>query len=526
MLGKIWNWCKKHSKKIAVGAGALPVIPQIIDRCMKIAEKDKPVRDRTLKYVGIAVLVAGGGYCLYKYGKWLDKEQDHKHKRDEIDAKAKAKAKADSDVIKTRNESKAEEDIKVIKARNEANILQYREKTEIDIEKYKRMKAINTNSEAKALKSAVSYSSSDANSNIDLSGHSYSELFHCSTIDCSYWIVDGYMKVGLVNLIVAGSNVGKSNLMVQIALAVAKGIRPEFLPDTCKASMKLKVFYYRIEDFSSELKGKYGDGTVLCNSGIIWYLTKDLPEFTMAGFFIHLKKLAEQLTEDALVCIDPATKFADFDFAKFIRGVEGAMHIAKAREVTMTIAGVAHLDEIKDWTLLTNCDIKGGDKGIQQAGSVTAIRRERTDVETYRFLQCLKEPKGHPKPFKGEVLVCKAKDEDIDGNKYLHYQYDCVKPVTEALPLKPKAAPNSVEISTVQPTSPQFDNTTNNLPEWKGKLPLEQAMQMKEDYKLGLAGSGLKQMAKKHGLKYEMDVKRELEKLDKYLQEQKGEIEQ
>ena len=123
MSGEIWNWCKKHSKKIAVGAGALPFIPPIIDSCIKIAEKDKPVRDRTLKYFGIGVLVVGGGYCLCKFWRRFDKKQDHEHKCDEIDAKAEA-------------------DIKVIKARAEANMMQHREKAEIDIEKHERMKAI------------------------------------------------------------------------------------------------------------------------------------------------------------------------------------------------------------------------------------------------------------------------------------------------------------------------------------------------------------------------------------------------
>ena len=83
------------------------------------------------------------------------------------------------------------------------------------------------------------------------------------------------------------------------------------------------------------------------------------------------------------------------------------MAIAKKRNVTMTIVASAHIDEIKDWTLLSNCDIQGGDTGLQQAGSVTAIRRERTNLEQFRFLQSLKEPKGSPKPFNGDVLVCK-----------------------------------------------------------------------------------------------------------------------
>ena len=69
-------------------------------------------------------------------------------------------------------------------------------------------------------------------------------------------IVDGYSKPGQITLLTAGSGMGKSSLLAQIALSVAEGERPEFLPDSCHASLKQDVVYYRIEDFPDELEGK------------------------------------------------------------------------------------------------------------------------------------------------------------------------------------------------------------------------------------------------------------------------------
>jgi len=287
-------------------------------------------------------------------------------------------------------------------------------------------------------------SESVAGSDVDCKGHSSADLFNRPREDNSKWVVDGYMKVDQVNLVVAGGGVGKTNVMVQIALAVAKGTRPEFLPTDCSASVMLNVVYYRLEDFSDELEGKYGDGKVLCDSGIKWFLPEDLPSLTLGGFTEHLKTLAATLTEDTLVCIDPATKLDGYKHTEFVKGVEEAKAIAKSRNITMTPVASIHLDEIKDWTVLTNCDIKGGDKGLQQAGSVTAVRRERTDVEKYRFLQSLKEPKGSPKPFNGDVLVMKKVHEQLDGNnKYLHYEFDSIKPEVMARPEKPKLQNNT-----------------------------------------------------------------------------------
>lgn len=265
------------------------------------------------------------------------------------------------------------------------------------------------------------------------------ELFGRKPSGPTKWLVHGYMKPGLVNLLVGGSSVAKSVFMCQSALAVIRGSRPEFLPEDCSESLKQPVIYYRLEDFEDELQGKYGDGKIFRETDIHWFLPKDLPYYTLAGFLTHLKALAKQIEEDTVVFIDPATKLDGYKHKTFIKGVEEAMRIAKKRGHNLTPVASIHLDEIKDWLVLSNCDITGGDKAIQQAGSVTALRKERTGEE-YRYLQCLKEPKGSPKPFNGEVLVMKMVDAQLDeSNHYLHYEYCTTKPEPQARPLKPKA---------------------------------------------------------------------------------------
>lgn len=269
-------------------------------------------------------------------------------------------------------------------------------------------------------------------------GRSSANLFNRSYTDTKNWIVDGYMRRDLINLLVAGGGVGKSILLVEIARAVDAGNRPEFLPDTCENSVRLAVVYYRMEDFPGELEGKYGKGKILLDTNITWVLPEDLESNDLDAFLNDLKRLASNLTEDTLVCVDPATKFDDYKHKEFISGAEEAQRIASIRGFSLTLLASIHLDEINDWAVLTNCDIKGGDKGLQLAGSVTAFRRERTG-ENFRFLQSLKEPKGSPKPFNGDALVVKAVEERIDEeNKYLHYEYDCIKKEVEARPMKPK----------------------------------------------------------------------------------------
>lgn len=270
-----------------------------------------------------------------------------------------------------------------------------------------------------------------------------SELFnHGQRVEETKWIVDGYMKVGLVNLVVAGSDAGKSTLITEIALAVSKGSKPEFLPETCRDSVSLPVVFYRLEDYAGDLEGMYGSGIIFDGANIKWVLPEDLPEYNLEGCLNHLKAFAAQITEDTLVCIDPATKLDGYAHEKFIKGIEEAMRIAGAKGYTLTALASIHLDEIKPWSALTNCDIKGGDKALQQAGSVTALRVERNPDDAHRYLQCLKAPKGSPKPYSegNNVLVMKKVLATIDeSNTYLHFVYDCIKPEKQARPLRPKA---------------------------------------------------------------------------------------
>ena len=254
------------------------------------------------------------------------------------------------------------------------------------------------------------------------------------------WIVDGYAKPGQITMIVAGADVGKSSLLTQTAKAVAKGVRPEYLPDSCSASLKQDVVYYRIEDFPDELEGKYGAGEVLKVENLLWVLPEDLGVISLTSFLAHVKRLANTLKRDTLVCADPVTKLDGYRHEECIKGLEEAQRIAMENGVTLSFIVAAHHDEIKDWKHLTTEDIKGGDKGVQQAGSVIALRMEGTPGGNHRFIQCLKAPKGHAMPFPEGVLVCKYVKSKLDNdNWYLHFEYVEIKPETDARPEKAKA---------------------------------------------------------------------------------------
>ncbi len=254
------------------------------------------------------------------------------------------------------------------------------------------------------------------------------------------WIVDGYAKPGQITMLVAGADVGKSSLLTQTALAVAKGIRPEYLPDDCSASLKQDVVYYRIEDFPDELEGKYGQGKVFMGANIKWVLPEDLGGTSLNVFLDHVKLLAKTLECDTLVCIDPATKLDGYRHEACIKGLEEAQRTAMENGVTLSFIVAAHHNEIDDWKHLTTEDIKGGDKGVQQAGSVIALRMEGTAGRNHRFIQCLKAPKGHAMPFPEGVLVCKYVKTNLDdANWYLHFEYVEIKPETDARPDKAKA---------------------------------------------------------------------------------------
>lgn len=288
--------------------------------------------------------------------------------------------------------------------------------------------------------------SSNENGNYD--GCSSTTLFNRQRSACN-WLVDNYMKVGQINLLVAGAGVGKSNLATMIAIATSKGVCPEFLPQNSRPSPKQPCVYYRLEDFDDELEGKYGKGEVFAGCNIRWFLPEDILEFNLNGFIAHLKEVASRMTENTVVVIDPATKLGNYTHEAFVNGVEEAMRIAKSNGHTLTPVASIHLDEIKDWTCLSLEDIKGGDKAVQLAGSVIALRKERTG-EKFRFIQCLKEPKGSAMPFNGQVLVCELVEKTIDNqNKYLYYQYVDTRDETLARPVKPKVQSNN-EVKPVQ----------------------------------------------------------------------------
>lgn len=406
-----------------------------------ITNNPKTVFWSTVGTFTLTVISVGGGIWLYR----------RKKKADTDSYLVKASQNAEIAIREKRNETEC--DVLATAAKTACKMMEQATTIAPELKSLK-IEFLSAKEELKAMKELEKVNKSnqsgavpesDASTNVDCKGHLSADLFNRPREENSKWIVCGYMKVDQVSLVVAGSGVGKTNFMVQIAIAVAKGNRPEFLPADCSASVRLNVVYYRLEDFSDELEGKYGDGKVLCDSGIKWFLPEDLPSLTLSGFVEHLKILAATLQEDTLVCVDPASKLDGYRHSEFVKGVEEAKAIAKSRNITMTPVASIHLDEIKDWTVLTNCDIKGGDQGLQQAGSVTALRRERADVEKYRFLQCLKEPKGSPKPFNGNVLVMKKVHEQLDGNnKYLHYVFDSIKPEVMARPEKPKAQVGSI----------------------------------------------------------------------------------
>lgn len=313
---------------------------------------------------------------------------------------------------------------------------------------------------------------------VNFHGKKFSELVNYNNYN--KWIVDGYMACGLVNFCVAGSGVGKSIFLYQIALAVAHGDRPAFLPPEASKSVKLHVVFYRVEDYDNEIIGKYGSGKVFDDADIEWFTPEDYSsdnssDNSLEAFTSHLRAVATQVKEDTLVCIDPATKLYGYRHESFIKGVDEARNIAKRNGCTITILASLHHEEIKDWKFLTNDTIRGGDTGIQQAGSVTAIRRERTS-EAHRFLQCLKAPKGykHPLSEKNNTLVVKLETKKIDeSNQYVHFRFDSIKPEAEALPLKQKAtetSQESVDTPTDTPRAPNQKITSDKEKEIKELL--------------------------------------------------------
>ncbi len=262
-------------------------------------------------------------------------------------------------------------------------------------------------------------------------------LAQASVIDPSEVIAPGLVGVGLINFLVAGAGVGKSILMYQIALAVAKGEKMAFLPPSCPKAKKMDVFFYRLENYPNELSGKYGDAKIFILPNFRWVLNTDLPDNTISSLLEDIEDCAKRIERDSLICIDPVTKLQNYNHAKFIASVEDVITEAKGRGVILTFLVSAHLDEIENWKILTKKNIKGGDKLVQQAGAVFALRNERYGGG-FRFIQVLKAPKGQSEP--EAVTVCEIIKEDIDEHsKNIYLKYIQEKTIEDALPIKPKA---------------------------------------------------------------------------------------
>ena len=264
--------------------------------------------------------------------------------------------------------------------------------------------------------------------------HSFEELMDSRNNDSCAWIFPGYAAMGQISFLVASASIGKTTLMVQQAWCVATGNANPILPCGSPRAVRTKVLFYRLEEFAGEFELRYGpDGAKVLNAaGIMWKTLTDLKGRNLQSLLDDIKSYALQMTEDTLICIDPVTKLEDFKPKEFIAGFEECQRVAVSRGCTLSALISAHLEEMAEHRFVTTENIQGGDKLIQQAGAVFALRRAR-GKESARFIQTLKAPKGCADP--GYVLVC----EIVDEAPFLHMKYLGHKRLDEALPLKPKA---------------------------------------------------------------------------------------
>lgn len=267
---------------------------------------------------------------------------------------------------------------------------------------------------------------------------SYEEMMKQTSVKYAP-IIRGLVEKGLVNVLLGGAGVCKSLVMRQIARIAATGNRCEFLPPDCEETEKMDVLFYRMEEFPGEDERKYGKGRIFNDAGILWRTRSEIENFTLQGLLDDIELFAKQATKDTLICIDPITKLKDYVHEKFIAGAERIQSLAP-KGVILTFLISAHVDEVNDWKPITSENIKGGDKLIQQAGSVFVVRKERRGG-CYRYFQILKEPKGYAP--RENVVVCKITETVLDKenkNTYLVFVEEKIE--VEARPLKPKAVPD------------------------------------------------------------------------------------
>lgn len=250
------------------------------------------------------------------------------------------------------------------------------------------------------------------------------------------WLIPGFAKRGQISGCVAGADVGKSILMIDSALAVAKGETPTFLPEGAPKADKMDVVYYRLEVRSGEMRDRYGDGSIFpANFG--WVTKGDMALPTFDGLLADIAKRSESFRRDTAIYVDPLSKLANWDLAKFLTAMEEVQEKCAVRGIVVSILFSAHTEETKDWSPLTTDMVRGGDVVIQQVGALFALRRERAG-NGFRFLQTLKFPKGEAEKGPVNVIRFEGRKEDQPGS-YTHLEYVCQKKESEALPLRPKA---------------------------------------------------------------------------------------
>ncbi len=498
-LENIYKW----GRATTIMAGAGWGVSNILDSLGKISKMDPKTISRfnkvCLKIFGIAAGTTCMAYTVkkvadtqaYKAERLADADRHARERQTEADCYVKER-QADADLYTIQKQA----DERLIRAKAEAGVYRNGKSSNISSDNG------NTGAVDGSINDGLIDSTDETTQPYELV--SYSQLNENAYAGRDLWYVEGIVAVGLVNWILGGSGIGKSTLMIQILVAVSTGKKVEFLPDDSLSPRKTTVVFYRLENFETEYSGKYGDGKVLDESGIKWRNPNKVDLSTYQKLHSDLEKLVEVTNEDLFVGIDPLTKLPDFDAGKFAEDASKLLKRASEKGIRLTFLCSAHLDEVEPWKPITTADIKGGDRLIQTAGSVFAIRYEGTDY-THRYIKILKPAKGYAGDDK--VLVCKT----VPGENFLHCEYVCHKTEAEALPKKPKAegedtGKKTTTNSTPPKRSPKIEWTEGMVSRLKelfdaGTNDNQIAQIMSEEFEVKLAPMQIARQLEKQGLR-------------------------
>lgn len=246
------------------------------------------------------------------------------------------------------------------------------------------------------------------------------------------WIVPRYFAAGQISALIAGADAGKSTAALSIAVSVAKGEKIPFIEATSEAPRKTDSLYYVLEPRFQEWENRIKDVKVIPDN-VRFVKRTDLPIDSFDGFLRHFEATVSKATSDLLVCVDPITKFPDYDIDKFYPVAEKLRNELNRRGITLSVIVTMHADEIKDWNEISTSDIRGGDRAIQQLDGAVVLRKERRMGE-YRFFQQMKKPKC----YEGHETVTVVKFSTDGG--YTHFEYEEESSLKDAMPLKPRPA--------------------------------------------------------------------------------------